>query len=320
MTEQPVYVGIDVSKATLDVAVRPIHQRWSVANREKGFNPLVRRLKTLSPALIVLEATGGLELPVVAALGAAGLPVVVVNPKQVRDFAKATGKLAKTDLLDADALALFAERVRPTPRPLPDAEAQALSALLARRRQLIVMLTAERNRLSRALPGIRPGVEEHIAWLKEKLRALDEELAHAIRQSPLWRERENLLRSIPGVGPVLTFTLLAELPELGTLDRKQIAALVGVAPLNRDSGVLRGKRTVWGGRAPVRAALYMAALVATRFNPVIRSFYERLRTAGKAKKLAITACMRKLITIINAMLKHRASWNPIITQTFAPSS
>jgi len=320
MTEQPVYVGIDVSKATLDVAVRPIQQRWSVANREKGFNPLVRRLKTLSPALIVLEATGGLELPVVAALGAAGLPVVVVNPKQVRDFAKATGKLAKTDLLDAEALALFAERVRPTPRPLPDAEAQALSALLARRRQLIVMLTAERNRLSRALPGIRPGVEEHIAWLKEKLIALDEELAHAIRQSPLWRERENLLRSIPGVGPLLTFTLLAELPELGTLDRKQIAALVGVAPLNRDSGVLRGKRTVWGGRAPVRAALYMAALVATRFNPVIRSFYERLRTAGKAKKLAITACMRKLITIINAMLKHRASWNPIITQTFVPSS
>jgi len=297
MTEQPVYVGIDVSKATLDVAVSPIHQRWSVANREKGFNPLVRRLKTLSPALIVLEATGGLELPVAATLGAAGLTVVVVNPKQVRDFAKATGKLAKTDLLDA--------------------EARALSALLARRRQLIVMLTAERNRLSRALPSIRPGVEEHIAWLKEKLRALDEEVAHAIRQSPLWRERENLLRSIPGVGPVLTFTLLAE---LGTLNRKQIAALVGVAPLNRDSGVLRGKRTVWGGRAPVRAALYMAALVATRFNPVIRSFYERLRTAGKAKKLAITACMRKLITIINAMLKHRASWNPIITQTFAPSS
>jgi transposase len=320
MAEQPVYVGIDVSKAMLDVAVRPIHQRWSVANGEKGFNRLVRRLKTLSLALIVLEATGGLELPVVAALGTAGLPVVVVNPRQVRDFAKATGKLAKTDLLDAEALALFAERVRPTPRPLPDAEAQALSALLARRRQLIVMLTAERNRLSRAMPSIRPGVEEHIAWLKEKLRALDEELAHAIQQSPLWRERENLLRSIPGVGPVLTFTLLAELPELGTLDRKQIAALVGVAPLNRDSGVLRGKRTVWGGRAPVRAALYMGALVATRFNPVIRSFYERLRTAGKAKKLAITACMRKLITIINAMLKHRASWNPIITQTFAPSS
>ena len=300
MTEKPIYVGIDVSKATLDVAVRPIHQRWSVANREKSFNPLVRRVKTVSPALIVLEATGGLELPVVAALGAAGLPVVVVNPKQVRDFAKATGKLAKTDLLDA--------------------EARALSALLARRRQLIVVLTAERNRLSRALPSIRPGVEEHIAWLKEKLRALDEELAHAIRQSPLWRERENLLRSIPGVGPILTFALLAELPELGTLDGKQIAALVGVAPLNRDSGVLRGKRTVWGGRAPVRAALYMAALVATRFNPVIRSFYERLRTAGKAKKLAITACMRKLITIINAMLKHRASWNPIITQTFVPSS
>jgi len=315
MSQQQVYIGIDVSKTTLDVAVRPTPQHWSVANREKGIDRLVSRLQALSPALVALEATGGLELPVVAALGAAGLPVVVVNPRQIRDFAKATGKLAKTDILDAELLALFAERVRPTPRPLADAEAQALGALLARRRQLIVMLTAERNRLSRALPGIRPGVEEHIAWLKEKLTALDEELAHAIRHSPLWRERENLLRGVPGVGPVLTITLLAELPELGTLDGKQIAALVGVAPLNRDSGVLRGKRTVWGGRAPVRSALYMATLVATRFNLVIRSFYRRLRAAGKAKKLAITACMRKLITILNAMLKHHTPWNPATAQT-----
>jgi transposase len=267
-----------------------------------------------------MEATGGLELPIVAALGTAGLPVVVVNPRQVRDFAKATGKLAKTDVLDAEVLALFAERVRPTPRPLPDVEAEALSALLARRRQLIAMLTAERNRLSRALLSMRPGIEEHIAWLEERVRALDEELSHSLRQSPLWRERENLLRSVPGVGPVLTITLLAELPELGALNRKQIAALVGVAPLNRDSGVLRGKRSVWGGRAPVRAALYMSALVATRFNPVIRSFYEHLRAAGKAKKLAITPCMRKLITILNAMLKHRTSWNPATARILEPCS
>ena len=273
------------------------------------------RLRALSPDLVVLEATGGLELPVVAILGKAGLPVVVVNPRQVRDFAKATGKLAKTDILDAELLALFAERVRPTPRPLADAEAQALSALMARRRQLVVMLTAERNRMSRALPSIHPGVEDHIAWLKEKLTALDEELAQVVRKSPLWREREDLLRGVPGVGPVVSITLLAELPELGTLDRRQIAALVGVAPFNRDSGILRGKRSIWGGRAPVRSALYMATVVAIRFNLVIRSFYERLRSAGKAKKLAITACMRKLITILNAMLKHHTHWNSATVQT-----
>jgi transposase len=295
-------------------------KRWSVVNREKGIGHLVSRLQAVPPNLIVLEATGGLEMPAVAALGAAGLPVVVVNPRQVRDFAKATGKLAKTDVLDAEVLALFAERVRPTPRPLPDAEAQTLRALLARRRQLIAMRTAERNRMGRALLSIRPGVQEHIAWLEEKLRKLDAELARAVRQSLLWRERESLLRSVPSVGPVLTVTLLAELPELGALDRKQIAALVGVAPLNRDSGVLRGKRTAWGGRAPVRAALYMAAVVATRFNPVIRSFYKRLRAGGKAKKLAITACMRKLITILNAMLKHHAFWNPVTSQSLEPCS
>ena len=311
MTQQPVYVGIDVSKATLDIYIRPISKHWSVANKEKEIDNLVSRLHTLSPALITLEATGGIEMPVVAALGAVGLPVAVVNPRQVRDFAKATGKLAKTDLLDAEVLALFAERVRPTPRPLPDAEAQMLSALLARRRQLITMLTAERNRLSRALSSIRPGIQEHIGWLEEKLRGTDKELSQTLHNSPLWRERESLLRSVPGVGPVLTLTLLAELPELGTLNRKQVAALVGVAPLNRDSGVLRGKRTAWGGRSTVRTALYMATVVATRFNPVIRSFYSRLCAVGKAKKLAITACMRKLIIILNTMLKHNTSWNPV---------
>jgi len=314
VADQSVFVGIDISKATLDVAVRPSSQRWSLPNDEEGISDLVHRLEGLSPALVVLEATGGLELPVVAALGAAGLPVVVVNPRQVRDFAKATGKLAKTDSLDAGVLALFAERVRPEVRPLADAEAQALGALLARRRQLIAMLVAEKNRFSRALPPVRPGIQEHIVWLQEKLNGLDSELGAAVRKSPLWRERENLLRSVPGIGPVLTVTLLAELPELGTLDRKQIASLVGVAPLNRDSGLLRGKRTTWGGRTAVRTALYMGALVATRFNPVIRASYQRLCAAGKPKKVALVACMRKLITILNAMLKHKTSWNPLPIQ------
>jgi transposase len=269
---------------------------------------LVERLRGLSPTLIVLEATGGLAVPLTSAVAAAGLPVVVVNPRQVRDFAKATGKLAKTDALDAAVLAQFAEAVRPALRPLPDAATQALSALLARRRQLIEMLTAEKNRLGSALPPVRPGIRAHIRWLERRLAALDADLAQAIRESPVWREKDDLLQSVPGVGPVLATTLLASLPELGTLTRQQIAALVGVAPLNRDSGAWRGKRRVWGGRAPVRAALYMSALVATRFNPVLRAFYQRLCAAGKAKKVALTACMRKLLTILNAMLKYRTRW------------
>ena len=320
MTQQPLYVGIDVSKATLDVGLRPMARGWSVANDEEGICELERRLRALSPALVVLEASGGLELPLVASLGAAGLPIVVVNPRQVRDFARATGKLAKTDALDAQVLALFAERVRPTPRPLPDADALALSSLMARRRQLVGMLVAERNRLDRALPPVRPGIQEHISWLEEKLKELNGELSHTLRTSPLWREREDLLRSVPGVGPVVTLTLLAGLPELGTLNRKQIAALVGVAPLNRDSGVLRGRRTVWGGRAPVRTALYMATLVATRFNPVIRSFYHHLCSVGKPKKVALVASMRKLLTILNAMLKHGTHWDPIHAQAFSSLS
>jgi transposase len=270
-------------------------------------------LRILSPSLITLEATGGIELPVVAALGAAKLPVVVINPRRVRDFAKATGKLAKTDLLDAEVLAVFAEQVRPTPRPLPDSESLALSALLSRRRQLITMLTAERNRNSRAAANIRIGIQEHIDWLEERLRKINIELSKTLQNSPLWKERESLLRSVPGVGPVLTLTLLAELPELGTLDSKRIAALVGVAPFNRDSGFFRGKRTAWGGRGYVRPALYMATVVAIRFNPVIFDFYQRLCASGKAKKLAITACMRKLIVILNSMVKHQTVWNPVNT-------
>jgi len=309
MTQTPWFVGIAVSKAQLDIALRP-EGRFAVPNDEPGRARVIARLQALPVALIVLEATGGLELPLTGALVAAGLPVVVANPRQVRDFAKATGTLAKTDSLDAQILAHFADVIRPVPRPLPDAQMHALAALLARRRQLVEMLTAETNRLGSASSPIRKRVRAHIAWLERELAHTNTELSEAIRQSPVWRETDDLLQRVPGVGPVLTSTLLANLPELGTLTHKQIAALVGVAPLNRDSGTLRGKRTVWGGRAHVRATLYMAALVAARCNPVIRRFYQRLCAAGKAKKVALTACMRKLLTILNAMVKHRTRWGP----------
>lgn len=309
MTHPPVFVGIDVSKAQLDLALRP-EGRFAAPNTEAGIAQVLTRLRALSPTLVVMEATGGLELPLTGALAAAGMPVVVVNPRQVRDFAKATGKLAKTDALDAQVLAQFAEVIRPEPRPLPDEQTQILAALLTRRRQLVEMLTAEKNRLASARLPIRKNLRAHITWLERALHQADTDLAEAIRKSPVWREKDEWLRSVPGVGPVLTTTLLANLPELGTLTPKQIAALVGVAPLNRDSGTLRGRRTVWGGRAQVRMALYMGAIVAARFNPVIRSFYQRLCAAGKAKKVALVACMRKLLVILNAMLKHRAPWQP----------
>jgi len=269
---------------------------------------LVARLDQLRPALVVLEATGGMELPLVGALAAAGLPVVVINPRQAREFAKATGRLAKTDAIDAQVLAHFAEAVRPRLRPLADAAAQELSALMTRRRQLIEMLTAERNRLRTAAPAVRPDIQEHIRWLERRLADLDGDLSQTIRSSDIWREKDDLLQSAPGVGPVVSTTLLADLPELGALNRKEIAALVGVAPLNRDSGTLRGRRTVWGGRSKVRSALYMATLVATQRNPVIRIFYQRLLSAGKPKKVALTACMRKLLTILNAMIRSRTPW------------
>lgn len=308
-TTSPVFVGIDVAKATLDVAIRPTPRQWQCTNDEASIAALVADLQALQPSHIVLEATGGYELPLVAALGAAGLPVVVVNPRQVRDFAKATGRLAKTDALDAHVLAHFAEAVRPPLRPLSETQAQALAALVARRRQLVEMLVAERHRRALARPpAIRAHVQAHITWLQQALADLDDDLDQQIRQSPLWREREDLLRSVPGVGRVLAVTLLAGLPELGQLNRKQIAALVGVAPLNRDSGSHRGRRQVWGGRALVRSTLYMATLTATRWNPVIRAFYERLCAAGKPKKVALTACMRKLLVIVNALLRHRTPW------------
>ena len=308
-----VFVGIDVSQARLDMAVRP-GASFSITPTESAIVTLVHQLRALSPTLIVLEATGGMEIPLTSALATAGLPVVVVNPRQVRDFAKASGRLAKTDALDAQMLAQFAEVMRPQPRPLPDAEARALAALLTRRRQLVEMLTAEKHRLLSAASPIRNRLRTHITWLERELQHTNTHLAEAIRQSPVWREKDELLQSVPGVGPVVTSTLLASLPELGILTNKQIAALVGVAPLNRDSGTLRGRRTVWGGRAQVRAVLYMSAIVAARFNPVIRAFYQRLCARGKAKKVALTACMRKLLTILNAMLKHRTPWRQGETQ------
>lgn len=304
------YVGVDVSKAALDIAIRPTEETWQVPHTEEGIRGLVSRLKEMGSSLVLLEATGGMERLLMGELATEGLPVVAVNPRQVRDFAKALGRLAKTDTLDAQVLARFAESVKPTPRPLPDEQTQALSALLARRRQVLAMLVAEKNRLQRATRPVRKRLQAHIAWLEKEIQSLDGDLDDLIRQSPLWREHEELLRSVPGVGPILSITLIAELPELGSLNRRQIAALVGVAPLNRDSGTLRGARTVWGGRACVRAALYMATLAATRCNSMIKAFYQRLLAAGKAKKVALTACMRKLLTILNAIVKHGIQWQP----------
>lgn len=306
--EAEVFVGIDVSKARLDVALGAAGELQSVEHDPHGIAALVKRLLRVRPARVVLEATGGLETAAVAELGAAGLPVVVVNPRQVRDFARATGQLAKSDALDARMLALFAERIRPALRPLPSEKERELKALVARRRDLVEMLTAERNRFASAPKLLRKELTAHIRWLEARLTERDRDLDRMLRSSPLWREREDLLRAVPGIGPVLCATLLAELPELGRLGRREISKLVGVAPLNRDSGAMRGRRTVWGGRAPVRAALYMATLAATRCNPLIAAFYRRLRAAGKPPKVALTAAMRKLLIILNAILKHRTPW------------
>ena len=308
MEGEPRFVGIDVSKAQLDVAVRPTGKRWTLPYDQTGIEGLIPQIVDLEPALVLLEATGGLELPLVAALAAAALPVVVVNPRQVRDFAKATGTLAKTDTLDAGVLAHFADAVRPDVRPLKDAETQILNSLTARRHQVMTMLVSEKNRLGTAIGAVSPRIEAHIAWLEQELSDLDKGLRQTLRRSPVWREKDDLLRTVPGVGEQLSLTLLANLPELGMLNRRQIAALVGVAPYNRDSGALRGKRAVWGGRSRVGAVLYMGALAASRHNPAIRDFYQRLPAAGKPKKVALVASMCKLLVILNGMLKHGSPW------------
>jgi transposase len=307
------FVGIDVAKAELVISVLPGPERFTVENDEPGVRALVRRIAASRPQLIVLEATGGYELLAVAALAAVALPVVVVNPRQVRDLAKATGQLAKTDRIDADILARFADVVRPEVRIIPDVAAQELDALLTRRRQLLEMLQAERNREGQVFGSgkkqVRKSLTMHITFLERELQKTDTDLSEMVRQSPVWRERDELLRRVPGVGPVLSRTLLADLPELGRLSRRAIAKRVGVAPLSRDSGTLRGRRFVQGGRAAVRGVLYMAALVATRRNAVIREFYRRLVAVGKPKKLALVACMRKLLTILNTMVRTNTTWS-----------
>jgi transposase len=309
MSDPQVCVGIDVSKAQLDVALRPTHDGWPVNHDESGITGLVEHRRTVQPTLVVLEATGGLEVPVSGALAEAGLPVVVVNPRPARDVANATGRLAKTDTRDARGRAHVAEAVRPTPRRLPDAQAQGWSALLTRRRQVVPRLTAERRRLQTAPQPIRADIQAHITWLTRRLARPDADLAAAIHASPLWRATDEMLQSTPGVGPIRSRTLGAEVPELGVLNRQEIAALMGVAPLHRDRGTVRGQRAVWGGRAHVRAVRSMRTLAAVRHKPVLKAFYERLRAVGKAPKVALTACMRKLLTILNAMLKHRTPWH-----------
>jgi transposase len=307
--DEPCVVGIDVSKDAVSVALHPPGTAWTSATTPAALDALVMRLTQTAPTVVVLEASGGYEVPVVAACAAAGLPVAVVNPRQVRAFAQAVGRTAKTDAIDAHVLALFGARVHPVPRPLADAATQALAALVARRRQLLDMLGAERQRLAHATTRpVQRDLRQHIRWLERRLGDVDHEIGSAVEASPAWRVREDLLRSVPGIGPVVARTLLADLPELGQLDRRQIAALVGLAPFNRDSGRWRGRRRIWGGRATVRATLYMAGLVAARHNPVLRAFHQRLRAAGKAPKVALVAVMRKLLTMLNAMIRDTQPW------------
>ena len=303
-----IFVGIDISKTWLDIAVHESEETWRVGNDDVGIAGLVKRLKQARPILIVLEATGGYEMQLVAQLAQAKLPVVVTNPRKVRAFARSTGKLAKTDKLDAKLLAHFAAAIRPAVRPLPSEEEEQLTGLLVRRRQVVDMLTVEKNRLHTVRAALRGDIKEHIAWLQDKLTKLDGEIDQFVKMTSVWKEKDSILQSTPGVGRVTSCTLLAMLPELGTLNRQEIAALVGVAPVNKDSGRNQGKRRVYGGRATVRSVLYMAALAAKRYNPRIKKFYDELIRRGKEKKVALTACMRKLIVILNAMLRTNQPW------------
>ena len=307
---QPTYLGVDIAREHLDVAVHPTQTAWRVPNTPTGQAALVRRAQALQPTRLVLEASGGYERAVDAALVAVGLPAALVNPRQVRDFARSRNILAKTDRLDAWGLARFAAEVQPPLRPRPDAATQDLHSLATRRRQLLGMRVAEQQRRPQTVPALRANVDAHLAWLTAALADLDAQLAAAIAADPRLCARAAWLQSIPGIGPVTCHTLLAELPELGTLNRHEIAALVGVAPFNRDSGAWRDRRSVWGGRASVRAALYMAALAASRANPSLRAFYQRLLAAGKPKLVALTACMRKLLVLCNALCKQQAMWDP----------
>jgi transposase len=309
MSSKELFVGVDVSKATLDVALGSDADVRSVSNDEAGVAGLADQLAKVAPTLVVMEATGGYESLLAGVLSNHGIAVAVVNPRQVRDFAKSAGVLAKTDRIDARILARFGEALRPEPRPLASEEAKELEGLVSRRRQIVDMLTMEKNRLGIARgERLRRSIKKHIDWLEEALRRANDDIDKAIRNSPVWREQEDLLRSAKGIGPVSARTMLAELPELGRLNRKQIAALVGVAPMNRDSGTMKGTRTCWGGRASVRQVLYMATLTAVRSNPTIRAAYVALQARGKKRKVAVVACMRKLLTMLNAMMRDRRSW------------
>ena len=313
MEKEQAHIGIDISKDYLDFAVFPCDSRCRFGNDTAGIRRAVEFVKKMNPAIVVFEATGGLELPVWAALTEAGISAAAINPRQIRDFAKAKGRLAKTDSIDAQVIAHYGQAMHPRAHPFPDN--QDLKELWARRSQLVEMITAENNRLRTARKDpIRQDIQAHLEWLHDRLDNVDKDLKRAIDASPVYHQKDELLQSTPGVGKTLSATLLTQLPELGTLNRHEVAALAGVAPLNRDSGTMRGKRTVWGGRAQVRGALYMATLVATRYNPVIKAFYQHLCAEGKAKKVALTACMRKLLTILNSMLKHNAPCRQAATQ------
>lgn len=309
MDHEQIFIGIDVSKNQLNVAIRPGTDFFTVNNDDHGISNLVRRLTELEPQLVLLEASGGYEILAAAALRQSGLPAQIINPRQVREFARSTGKLAKTDKIDAAVLAHFAPLLQPPLRPWPEAQQQELAALMTRRRQLVEMLVMEKNRLATAWSSkVWKSLQVHLQYLTTQLQELEQELHDFMRRSPLYLEKDQLLQSVPGIGPLTSRSLLAWLPELGALNRKQIAALVGVAPFNRDSGQMRGRRTVWGGRKQVRPSLYMATIAACRFNPAIRTFYQRLLQAGKRKKVALTAWMRKLLTILNAVLKYQQPW------------
>ena len=313
--DEKLFVGIDVSKDRLDVGLSDRKETWQVTNDENGFRELIDRVRPLHPTMIVMEASGGYETDVFTTLTIEGFQAAIVNPRHIRSFAAAKGFLAKTDRLDAKVIADFAQAIPVRPQPLPDAQLETLRSLVVRRSQLLGMLVSEKNRLELAPVVVRKDIKAHVAWLEKKLSALRKELSETIRSTPAWHEKDSLLQSVPGVGPATSQMLLCELPELGNLDRRKIAALVGIAPFNRDSGrVLRGKRHVWGGRSRVRAALYMSALTACRCNPVIRSYYSKLIAAGKAPKTALVACMRKLLVILNAMVKSQSPWRCRLSQ------
>jgi transposase len=313
-----VFVGIDVAKDSMEVRVHQEAESREYSNDENGLSKLIAKMKKLSPSLIVLESTGGYEEDTAFELQSEGFPVAVLNPRYIRDFARSIGILAKTDKIDARVVALYAATIQPTPRILPDEETQGLRAIMMRRRQVVTMLTAEKNRLQQANKAVKGRIQAHINWLEQELDDVNKELKETVKNNAEWQEKDAIIQSVPGVGPNLSITLLSEFPELGSLNRKQIAALGGVAPFNRDSGTMRGKRSIWGGREIVRTATYMSAFVAIRFNPLLKTFFNRLIEAGKPYKVAIVACMRKLLCILNTMLKNHTFWNCQVTQIASP--